>query len=85
MSEFPNAFAADTATDTTAATTAPVGRMRLLPSVSFGTRAAALARVALPVALVTAGMVGGGQASAGAENLVTMDTTCCPPAAVVAR
>jgi hypothetical protein len=57
---------------------APVGRMRLLPMVVFGVRASALARVALPVAVLTAGMIAGGPA-AGAENLVTMDTTCCPP------
>jgi len=56
----------------------PAGRMRLLPTVTFGLRASALARVALPVAMVTAAIVAGGPA-AGAENLVTMDTTCCPP------
>jgi hypothetical protein len=28
--------------------------------------------------MVTAGLVAGGPA-AGAENLVIMDTTCCPP------
>jgi hypothetical protein len=61
-----------------AGTEAPAGRLRLLPSVTFGVRAAALARVALPVAMVTAGLVAGGPV-AGAENLVTMDTTCCPP------
>ncbi|TDV49922.1 hypothetical protein [Actinophytocola oryzae] len=57
---------------------APAGRMRLLPSVTFGVRAAALARVALPVAMVTASLVAGGPA-AGAESYFTMDTTCCPP------
>lgn len=56
----------------------PVGRLRLLPSVTFGVRASALARAALPVAMVTASLVAGGPA-AGAESLVTMDTTCCPP------
>lgn len=65
----------ETVTDTT---DAPAGRLRLLPSVTFGARAAALARVALPVAMVTAGLVAGGPAAA-AESLVTMDTTCCPP------
>jgi len=68
----------DTTMDTDATLDAPVGRMRLLPTVVFGVRAAALARVALPVAVLTAGMVAGGPA-AGVENLVTMDTTCCPP------
>jgi hypothetical protein len=57
-----------------------VGRMRLLPSVTFGVRAAALTRAALPIAMVAAGLIAGGPA-AGAENLVTMDTTCCPPLA----
>lgn len=57
---------------------APVGRLRLLPSVTFGVRAAALARVTLPVAMVAAGLIAGGPA-AGAETMVTMDTTCCPP------
>ncbi|MFV2099243.1 hypothetical protein ACFHW1_27850 [Micromonospora sp. LOL_014] len=54
-----------------------VGHMRLLPSVTFGVRAAVLAQIALPVAVVTAGIVAGAQGT-GAENLVTMETTCCP-------
>lgn len=66
------------ATSADVETDAPVGRLRLLPSVTFGVRAAALARVALPVVMVTAGLVAGSPA-AGAENLVTLDTTCCPP------
>lgn len=70
----------ETATATEAETDAPVGRLRLLPSVTFGVRAAALARVALPVAMVTAGLVAGSPA-AGAEHLVILDTTCCPPQA----
>ena len=56
----------------------PVGRLRLLPAVTFGLRAAALSRVALPVAMVAASLVAGSP-SAGAENFVPMDTTCCPP------
>lgn len=56
---------------------APVGRMRLLPTVSFGARAASMIRVALPVAVLTAGIMAG--PAANAENLVPMDTTCCPP------
>jgi hypothetical protein len=59
----------------------PIGRLRLLPVLTFGVRAAALARIALPVAMVTAGMAAGGHLM-GAENLVTMDTTCCPAPAV---
>lgn len=55
-----------------------VGRLRLLPSVTFGLNAAVLTRAALPVAMVAAGLLAGGPA-AGAESLVTMDTTCCPP------
>jgi hypothetical protein len=73
MSEY-RTSAADVDADET---TKPAGRMRLLPTVTFAVRASALARVALPVALVTAGLVAGGPA-AGAENLITMDTTCCP-------
>ncbi len=65
--------------DTEATLDAPVGRIRLLPTVVFGARASALARVALPVAVLTAGLVAGGPAAA-AENLGTMDITCCPPA-----
>ncbi len=57
---------------------APAGRMRLLPTVVFGVRASALARVALPVAVLTAGLVAGGPAAA-ADGLGTMDITCCPP------
>jgi hypothetical protein len=78
MSEYRTSAAATTATDADVDTTKPAGRMRLLPTVTFAVRASALARVALPLALVTAGLVAGGPA-AGAENLVTMDTTCCPP------
>ncbi|GGN45987.1 hypothetical protein FHR83_008440 [Actinoplanes campanulatus] len=55
-----------------------VGRMRLLPSVNFGVRAAALAQIALPVAVVTAGIAAAVQ-GAGAENLVILETSCCPP------
>jgi hypothetical protein len=84
MSEHRNEVATNATTDTTDTNDTTVeraiGRMRLLPSVTFGVRAAALARVALPLAMVTAGLVAGGPA-AGAENLVTMDTTCCPPVA----
>jgi hypothetical protein len=61
----------------TASTHHPIGRLRLLPLVVFGARAAALARGVLPVAMVTAGMAAGGDLT-GAENLVTMDTSCCP-------
>ncbi len=56
----------------------PVGAMRLLPSISFGVRAAALSRVALPVAMIAAAVVAGDPAT-GQQNLVTMDTSCCPP------
>ncbi|GID32392.1 hypothetical protein [Paractinoplanes brasiliensis] len=55
-----------------------VGRLRLLPSVSFGTRAAALAQIALPVAVVTAGITAAVHGM-GAENLVAIETSCCPP------
>lgn len=55
-----------------------VGRLRLLPSVTFGVRAAALAQIALPVAVVTAGIAAAVHGT-GAENLVTMETSCCPP------
>jgi hypothetical protein len=55
-----------------------VGRLRLLPSVNFGARAAALAQIALPVAVVTAGIAAAVN-GAGAENLLTMETSCCPP------
>jgi hypothetical protein len=58
-------------TDTTL--DAPVGRMRLLPTFSFGARAASLVRVALPVAVLTVGVVAG-PAAAGPP-----DITCCPP------
>jgi len=65
--------------ETTAdSTVRAVGRLRLLPSVTFGLNAAVLTRAALPVAMVAAGLLAGGPA-AGAESLVTMDTTCCPP------
>lgn len=56
---------------------APVGRMRLLPTVVFGVRASALARVALPVAVLTTGLVAGGPAAAA--DMGTMNITCCPP------
>lgn len=64
--------------DAEATLDAPVGRMRLLPTVVFGARTSAMARVALPVAVLTAGLVAGGPAAA-AENLGTMNITCCPP------
>ncbi|OLF04814.1 hypothetical protein BLA60_38860 [Actinophytocola xinjiangensis] len=61
-------------------TTNAVGRLRLLPSVTFGLNTAVLTRAALPVAMVAAGLLAGGPA-AGAESLVVLDTTCCPPQA----
>jgi hypothetical protein len=73
-----NETVAATSAEAEVETEAPVGRLRLLPSVTFGVRAAALARVALPVVMVAAGLVAGSP-GAGAENLVTLDTTCCPP------
>ncbi|CRK57308.1 hypothetical protein [Alloactinosynnema sp. L-07] len=55
----------------------PVGKLRLFPSVVFGVRAAALTRVALPIGLMAASLVGGSPV-AGAEDANIMGTTCCP-------
>lgn len=54
----------------------PVGRMRLMPSVAFGRRAAALTRVALPVAVLATGFAANGPI--GVADAVAMGTTCCP-------
>lgn len=56
----------------------PAGAMRLLPSVSFATRAAALTSVALPVAMLAASVIAGGP-GASADGVTVMGTTCCPP------
>ncbi|OLR93071.1 hypothetical protein [Actinokineospora bangkokensis] len=58
----------------------PAGALRLLPSVSFATRAAALAGAALPVAMLAAAVVGKGQTT-GVEHVAALNTTCCPPPA----
>lgn len=54
----------------------PVGRMRLLPSVSFGLRAAALTSVALPVVVLATSLSVNGVA--GVADAVALGTTCCP-------
>lgn len=78
MSGNQNETAAATENETEPETTGPLGRLRLLPSATFGIRAAALTRVALPVAMVTTGLAVGGLAG-GAQHLAApMDTTCCP-------
>ncbi|MCN0178012.1 hypothetical protein [Salinispora arenicola] len=60
------------------ATDAPAGRLRLLPpAVSFAGRAAALARVGLPVALLTAS-IAAPALGADAGEATMMHTTCCP-------
>ena len=56
----------------------PAGRLRLLPSVDFASRTAALARVALPVAMLAASLAAGAPGS-GAEDVTVLNTTCCPP------
>jgi hypothetical protein len=56
----------------------PAGSLRLLPSVSFATRAAALTSVALPVAMLAASVLAAGPAAA-ADGVTVMGTTCCPP------
>jgi hypothetical protein len=58
---------------------APVGRLRLFPSVTFGVRAAALSGIALPIALLAAGVVAGGPAHIADGGDWPMGTTCCPP------
>jgi len=55
----------------------PAGRMRLLPSVAFAGRAAALTRVALPVAMLAASLASG-TTGTGAEDVSLFGTTCCP-------
>lgn len=57
---------------------APVGKLRLFPSVKFGVRAAALSGIALPIAMLAAGVVAGGPATL-ADGGWPMGTTCCPP------
>lgn len=57
---------------------APVGKLRLLPSVTFGVRAAALSGIALPIAVLAAGVAAGPMALADSGAMV-MGTTCCPP------
>lgn len=57
---------------------APAGRMRLLPSVAFAGRASALTRVALPVAMLAAGIVASVSGVSGQESGL-LHTTCCPP------
>jgi len=54
-----------------------VGPMRLLPSVTFGLRVAALSAAALPVSLLAANLIAGAPASLGPDS--TLGTTCCPP------
>jgi hypothetical protein len=56
----------------------PAGSMRLLPSVRFATRAAALTSVALPVAMLAASVIAAAPA-AGTDDVTIMGTTCCPP------
>ncbi|MEV4313120.1 hypothetical protein [Actinocrispum sp. NPDC049592] len=53
----------------------PAGSMRLFPTVSFATRAAALSMVGLPVAILAASVL------AGTPDAVadTLGSTCCPP------
>ena len=55
---------------------APAGPLRLLPTVSFATRAAALAGAALPVAML-ATLINKGQPT-GIEHAAALNTTCCP-------
>lgn len=57
---------------------APVGKLRLLPSVTFGVRAAALSGIALPIAMLAAGVVAG-PAHLADSGAWAMGTTCCPP------
>lgn len=60
------------------AATAPAGRLRLLPTaVTFADRAAALARVGLPVAMLAAS-IAAPALGASAGEATTMNTTCCP-------
>jgi hypothetical protein len=56
---------------------APAGRLRLLPSVTFASRAAALTSAALPVAMLAASVIAGG-AEASADSVTILETTCCP-------
>jgi hypothetical protein len=64
-----------TVVDTEVTLDAPVGRLRLLPTVLFGARAASLARVALPVAVLTADVIAG---PVGAETMGTSEMVGCP-------
>lgn len=54
----------------------PVGRLRLMPALSFGRRAAALAGVALPVVVLATSVSAHG--AAGVADAVALGTTCCP-------
>ena len=55
----------------------PVGRLRLMPVLSFGRRTAALAGVALPVVVLATSVSAHG--AAGVADAVALGTTCCPP------
>ncbi|MBP2476687.1 hypothetical protein JOF53_005559 [Crossiella equi] len=57
----------------------PVGGLRLLPSLTFGARAVALTRVALPVGLLAAGFFGAASGAPIDESVAAPITTCCPP------
>ncbi|WP_198943078.1 hypothetical protein [Actinophytocola xanthii] len=59
--------------------TEPVGPMRLLPSVDFAGRTAALSRVALPVAMLAASLAAAAPGSGGEDVTLLNGTTCCPP------
>jgi hypothetical protein len=54
----------------------PVGRLRLMPALSFGRRAAALAGMALPVVVLATSVSAHG--AAGVADAVALGTTCCP-------
>ncbi len=79
MSDTVNGTPAEiTAAEITAAEQAdgPLGRMRLMPSLSFGLRAAALSGVALPVVVLATSLSANGVA--GVADAVALGTTCCP-------
>jgi hypothetical protein len=76
MTESQTDAGADAYADASTTIDGPIGRLHLLPLVEFGTRASALARVALPIVVVTAA-VAGGDGGLGL-NGGTHDTSCCP-------
>jgi len=61
-------------------TDAPVGKLRLFPTVSFGVRATALSGIALPIGILAVSALTG-EAPVADGGAWAMYTTCCPPAA----